>query len=344
MIERGRALVLVEPGQSVLLSNTTITLSELPVMKVGSGVFYSFFFPDEVLAEVVPMSPRWNSHLFRIAEYPTLEGVTPLPEDAPAMHWIPPVNVKGLLLPMLTHVFNRPTFPFWKLCLTQIAVPRIRIQIFLENLVLSAPAEHGKIMEKYPGGKTTLLREMRRLKMPTVAAMLEQRHLELCLAWHHYGGRSFEDILPALKVTQPGRFRARYERWLVAQNVPVFPGVQSASYSDALLAAHPSFLPSINGQYWNLREAEENRERDRKRMETDESYRVLLEMADAALANNPDFAEQGPWGNPYAPSTLSGEVDGGFWEMKSTGAAMVIAAEGLTSFPGLEDCADLLAA
>jgi len=105
----------------------------------------------------------------------------------------------------------------------------------------------------------------------------------------------------------------------LAQKVPVFPGVQSASYSDALLAAHPSFLPSLRGQYWNRREAEENRERDRKQMETDESYRVLLEMADAALANNPDFAEQGPFENPYAPSVLSGEVDGGFWEMKSTG-------------------------
>ena len=40
----------------------------------------------------------------------------------------------------------------------------------------------------------------------------------------------------------------------------------------------------------------------------------------------------------------TGITDLGFWEMKSTGAAMVIAAEGLTSFPGLEDCADLLMA
>jgi len=52
---------------------------------------------------------------------------------------------------------------------------------------------------------------------------------------------------------------------------------------------------------------------------------------------------QGPV-NALAPSALTGEVDVGFWEMKSTGVGMVLEAEGLASISGLEDCADLLLA
>jgi len=69
LIERPGVTLLVESGQSVLLSNTRVTLSELPSMKEGSGTFYSFCFTDEVLAAVVPMHPRSNGYMFRVADF-----------------------------------------------------------------------------------------------------------------------------------------------------------------------------------------------------------------------------------------------------------------------------------
>lgn len=62
----------------------------------------------------------------------------------------------------------------------------------------------------------------------------------------------------------------------------------------------------------------------------------LLARDGVAAAQPPAFV------SPPAPPKLSGEVDPTFWEMKSTGVKMLIAAEELSRMPGLEDCDELL--
>ena len=198
LIERGHELYLIEPGQKILLSDTTITLSELPCDKISPGSFCYSFFGDEVLADIVSMHPRTSSHLFLSAQYPCADGIIPMRHSFPPTLKALNVGARDTLRPMLTWLFERPTLPLWKLCLHRVTIPRLRVQIFLENLVLHSMEEHDAILKKYPGGNTAHLREMRHLKMPSIAAMVDQRRFELCFAWHTYGRKTFEDIEKAL--------------------------------------------------------------------------------------------------------------------------------------------------
>ena len=345
LIERDPHWRIVEPGDGVLLSDTSVRLSELPVEEGASGGFIFYFFGDEALASIVHMHPRTHALVFRSAEYPCTDGIMPIEKLPLERVFNPEVGAKGLLHPLLTVVFNTLYLPLWKLCLHRVVIPRTRILIFLENLVLRPLDRHDAILAQYPGGKNALLREMRRLNMGSVAAIVEQRRFELCFAWQNYGGKPFKEIAAALCLSQPGRFKARYESWVAEQNLVVFDSVGADNYSDTLLAAHPPFLPSLRGQYWRRREAEESMARHRKRMD-DEDYRQMQEMAAEAAAHHPDLVNREFPGyvNPYAPTSLPGEIDPAFVEMQSTGIAMVIEAEGLASIPGLEDCADLLMA
>ena len=346
LIERDPHWHIVEPGGAALLSDTSVRLSELPVEDGASGGFLYYFFCDEALASIVPMHPRAHALMFRSADYPCTDGIIPIQKLPLERVYNPEVGAKGLLHPLLTVIFNTIYLPLWKLCLHRVVIPRIRIQIFLENLVLRPLDQHDAVMAQYPGGKNALLREMGRLKMGSVAAILEQRRFELCFAWQNYGQKSFEEIAAALCVSHPGRFKGRYDRWVAEQNPAVFGSVGTDNYSDMLLAAHPPFLPSVRGQYWNRREAEESMARHRKRMEDDEDYRVQQEMAAAAAAHHPDLVNREFPGyvDPYAPTMLPGEADPMFWALKSTGVGMILAAEGLASIPGLEGCDELLLA
>lgn len=346
LIERDPHWRIVEPGDGVLLSDTSLRLSELPVEEGASGGFLYYFFGDEALAEIVPMHSRAHALMFRSAEYPSTDGIIPIQKLPLERVFNPEVGAKGLLHPLLTVIFNTIYLPLWKLCLRRVVIPRIRTLIFLENLVLRPLDRHGAILAQYPGGKNALLQEMARLRMGSVAAIVEQRRFELCFAWSNYGKKPFDEIAAALCVSHPSRFKSRYERWLVEQNVVAFGSVGADNYSDTLLAAHPPFLPSVRGQYWNRRETEESMARHRNRMATDADYRVQQEMAAAAAAHHPDLVNRVFPGyvDPYASPTLAGSADPAFWEMRSTGIAMVIEAEGLASIPGLENCAELLLA
>ncbi len=346
LIERDTHWHIVEPGDGVLLSDTTVKLSELTVEGGAFGGFLFYFFGDEALAAIVHMHPRTHALVFRSAEFPCTEGIMPIQKLPLERVFNPEVGAKGLLHPLLTVVFNTIYLPLWKLCLHRVVIPRTSILIFLENLVLQPLKRHDAILAQYPGGKNSLLRELGRLKMGSVAAIVEQRRFELCFAWSNYGKKSFDEIAAALCVSQPRRFKARYDRWLVEQNLVVFDSVGADNYSDALLAAHPPFLPSLRGQYWNRREAEESMARHRKRMEDDEDYRQMQEMAAEAAAHHPDLVNREFPGyvNPYAPTSLPGEIDPAFFEMKSTGIAMILASDCLASIPGLEGCDELLLA
>jgi hypothetical protein len=55
-------------------------------------------------------------------------------------------GVRDLLHLILTRIFNRPDFGMLKLCLQQIVIPRIRVQVFLENLLLRRPEKHTGIL------------------------------------------------------------------------------------------------------------------------------------------------------------------------------------------------------
>ena len=346
LIERDDHRLIIESGQSCLLSNTRFTLSELPAKKGGGGIFYAFFFPDEVLAKAVPTGPRTTSLVCRSINFPCLDGIIPLRNHFPLRHRCPTTGVRGLLDRMLLSAFNELNNEVWRLCAKQVVLPRIRIQLFLENLLLRPLETHEIILDQYPGGKRAILREMGHLAMPSIATILDERRMELCSAWLNYGQRSFEEITKALHITQPGRFIARFERWVVEKHLPIFPSVKTDSYEGTLVAAHPQFLPSIRGQYWHLREEEDARARDLQRLATDASFRLLRAHAEAVVAEDPSLLTSFPFVplGSQAASPIAGEVDADFWEMKSTGAAMVLRAEGLTEIPGLEDVADLLLA
>jgi hypothetical protein len=337
LVESDQQRILVQSGHRILLSNITVILSEIPCDTTGPGISFCFF-NDEVLADAVSMTPRMNCLLWMSANYPCHEGVIHVGDRCPAP-LIQTHAAKDLLKPTLSWILNRITLPMWKLCLRRVVCPRVRVQIFLENLVLRPSELHAEIMEKFPGGKNALLREMRHLKMPGIASLVDQRRMELCYAWRTYGKRPFADILPALKVSQPKRFLARYERWLTGQETVKFSNL-GTGYSDSLLAAHTSYLPSFRGQYWQLQNEEASRNRYHHRRATDPDFRKSEEWNRNLLARDGVAAAQ----PPPAPPKPSGEVDPTFWEMKSTGVKMLIAAEELSSIPGLEGCDELLLA
>lgn len=345
LIGRSDLQHLLGPGDAALLSDTTATISELPAVDGTAGGAVYFFFGDEELAELVPVNPRANMLLFRSAEFPCAEGFLPFQKVPMRFVYDPAVGIRGLVHPLLTLMFNQITLPLWKLCLRRVVIPRIRLQIFLENLVLRPAKDHGRILEKFPGGKSALLREMRRLKLPSIAAGVEQRRLELCIAWHVYGGRELDDVIRALCVAQPGRFRAKYERWVADEKTFKLSGL-GTGYADTLLAAHPPYIPSIRGKYWLRRDYEMDvLPRHHEKMKTDENYRGQIEFATAAVERDPSILEGGlDFLNPLTPSRQIGQVDPMFWHLESTGIGMIIEAEGLTSIPGLEDCAELLMA
>lgn len=328
LIERDDGRYLIEPGQKVLLSDTTVTLSELPSGKSSPGIFYYWFFGDEVLADIVSMHPRASSHLFLAAQYPSADGIIPMRHTvSPTLNTLN-AGARDMLQPILTWLFNQPTLPLWKLCVHRVTIPRLRIQIFLENLVLRSSEEHDAILKKFPGGKTALLREMRHLKMPSIAAMVDQRRFELCFAWHTYGGKTFEDIEKALKVSRSRRFRARYGRWVAKTKPFTFSDLRPETYEGTLLAAN-CFLPSLRGQYWHRRQQQEVREQEVE-------VKCLIDHEVKAQAFEPPIQ--------IPPSPVPLEIVSSFWEMKSTGVEILIGAEQFTLVPGLEDCCELLLA
>jgi len=345
LIERDPHWRIVEPGDGVLLSDTSVRLSELPAADGASGGFIYYFFGDEALAAIVPMHPRAHALTFRSAEFPCTEGIIPLEKPPLELVYNPEVGARGLLQPLLQVTFNTVYLPLWKLCLRRVVIPRIRALIFLENLVLQPADRHDAIMARYPGGKKTLLREMCHLNMGSVSAIVEQRRLDLCLAWHVYGGRKLEDVITALCVAHPGRFRAKYERWVADEKTFKFSGL-GTGYTDTLLAAHPPYIPSLRGKYWLVRDYEMDvLPRHKKRMESDEIYRGQQEHVAALVERDPSILEGGmDFLSPLTPSKQVGQVDPMFGQMASTGMRMVIDAEGLPSIPGLEGCEDLLLA
>jgi len=329
LIERDHEQFLIERGQKVLLSDTTVILSELPPYGIAPGTFYYWFFGDKVLADIVSMHPRTSSYFFIAAGYPCADGIIPVRHATPDVFHNPALRKQDRLVPALTFALNLPTLAFWKLCLHRVTIPRLRIQIFLENLVLHSLEEHDAILTKYPGGNTALLREMGHLKMPSISTMVDQRRFELCFAWQTYGGKTLEEITKALKVPQPRRFLARYERWVAKTKPFKFSDLRSDSYGDTLLAAN-SFLPSLRGQYWSRREQQEQEELDGNR------YAPLIHHEGSVT----------PIEQPIRipPSPVPNEVVSLFWEMKNTGVEILIAAEQFTLVPGLENCTELLKA
>lgn len=343
LIEFGGDQILIEPGQSVILSDTEVTITELQGRGDRPGTVFCFF-PDEVLAECVSMDPQVASLIARAANYPTESGIIPIYKQCPSS-LLRDLEPKNILRPLLDWVMNLPSPLLMKLCFERVVSRRIRIQLFLENLILQKSTAHAEIMEEFPGGKRSLLQEMRRLKMPSIAALIDQRRMELCYVWNTYGNRSFEETLPALMLSQPKRFLSRYERWLERESRIKFPNV-GTNFHDAVLVAQPSYLRGLPGPFWQLREDAEINSRHLHRMETDHAYRQNEEELSALINRRSSISQKTtfPAGEVETAPPPSGVVEEKFWDLKSTGINMILKAENIASFPGLEDCEDLLLA
>ena len=137
LIERDPHWRIVEPGDGVLLSDTSVRLSELPVEEGASGGFLYYFFGDEALAAIVPAHPRAHALMFRSAEYPCTDGIIPIQKLPLERVFNPEVGAKGLLHPLLTVVFNTIYLPLWKLCLHRVVIPRTRILVHPQKVCLA---------------------------------------------------------------------------------------------------------------------------------------------------------------------------------------------------------------
>ena len=340
LVESDQERILVAIGDWVLLSDISVTLSMLSLDATGAGVSL-FFFGDRVLADVVPLSPMASSLQWISAHYPCPDGIIHIVDRslAPVVRSYDP---KDLLKPILTGLLTRITQPVWKLCLHRVGIPRVRIQIFLENLVLRTTAEQFGIMERFPGGRNALLRQMRHLSMPRVSALVDRRRMELCYVWHNYGGRSVEDVLQALNVCQPRRFLARYARWIARyEDVKLLGPV--TGYHGSLMAAQTSYLPSFRGLRLKLPREDAAKNRSAHGADPDPEFRKPEDWDRyfSRYRTAPDQLNDAFVGESAA-SRPEGKVDPAFWEMKSTGVQMTIEAEKLWSFSGLDDCRDLL--
>jgi hypothetical protein len=361
MIERGPATVLLHAGQAALLSDTTAVVSELPLTTYGEGLFFYFSFNDRVLAETIPMNPRTAAFVLMGRDYPIcMEGMTPvgnsiLQDSRTTERWeielfdlvyrkgvrSPPESEKrGILAQCLILARNRQCFPFLRLCTDRVVIPRIRILLFLEGLVLARDDTHAALFESFPGGRANLLRSMRNLAMPSPASIIRNRRFELTFAWSEYGGNALSEIAMALQVKNPARFLADYRKWIAATKPFKFRHIDLTRYSDVLLVSEPPYLAPLFSEFWVRRDREE-REASGNLTKDELGDRKVLEDIKSISAEWYDELVNGP--QPACKLRIgqgpeTGEIDPEYLTMKSTGARMAVITHQISQVPGLEDC------
>ncbi len=203
-LDGGKRPLRIAATEAVILSNTEEVITELPCGSRREGQFLWFFFNDRALAQAIPLSLEFFARFHSLTKYPVSEHVIRLPHAPLTAVLHSSYGLQGMLAPMLTAIFNSLSPGFAKLCLNRIIIPRIRMLLFLERLVLKPRRDHDSLLAGYPGGKNALRREMTRLAMPSVAHFVTERRKAIHKKWLEQGVPEVK-ILAAFHVKTPGR-------------------------------------------------------------------------------------------------------------------------------------------
>lgn len=192
------------PGEAVLISRTETMITELPCPNTREGHFLWYFFNDTVLGQAAPTTYKFLEMFHRAATHPADDHIIPLRNVFLHPQIFQKDGLVGSLKPLLTVSLNSYSSPFLKLFTTRIAIPRVRVHLFLERLILQPRKKHQALLSAFAGGIPALRREMRRLAMPSVADFVTSRRREVAQRWREQGA-SDADILKAFHMKEPGR-------------------------------------------------------------------------------------------------------------------------------------------
>ena len=199
----GRSRI-VETNTPVFLTDTEQYVSEWPVPRSGECQSLWFFFPDSVLAMASPGSSHFLGRFHMYATHPVATSVIPLVKMFLAPGLLREENRQYSLKHLLTAALNSLKPAFLKLYLKRVVIPRVRIELFLDRLILRPQREHTRLLAGYPGGLNALRRRLRALGMPGASEIVTARRRALYQEWKARGATD-KEILEAFHLKEFGK-------------------------------------------------------------------------------------------------------------------------------------------
>jgi len=170
----------IEAGNAVLLSDLEFEVSELVAPGHGVAAFSWFFFDDSMLGRVMTPSVSGIQHFQGHAQHPSSHKVILFePVQISAIEGLEQGNPAVFLQRLLNVSFNEFYPPMVKLLVHRIMIPRLKVWLFVENLIFLERAQRRQFCERFPGGARALGRELGRLALPSLERLIAQRRREL---------------------------------------------------------------------------------------------------------------------------------------------------------------------
>jgi len=138
------------------------------------------------------------------ATHPVATSVIPLVKMFLAPGLLREENRQFSLKHLLTAALNSLKPAFLKLYLERVVIPRVRIELFLDRLVLRPQREHARLLAGYPGGLNALRRRLRALGMPGASEIVTARRRALYQEWKARGATD-KEILEAFHLKEFGK-------------------------------------------------------------------------------------------------------------------------------------------
>jgi len=138
------------------------------------------------------------------AKHPASESVIPLVKMFLAPGLLREENLQHSLKHLLTSGLNSLKPAFLKLYLKRVVIPRVRIELFLDRLILRPQREHTRLLAGYPGGLNALRRRLRALGMPGASEIVTARRRALYQEWKARGATD-KEILEAFHLKEFGK-------------------------------------------------------------------------------------------------------------------------------------------
>ena len=221
-MEEGTVPHIMEAGQAAVFSDTEICISQMAGPN-GVGDFFWMFFNDRVLAHSIPTCLEMFRRFHMFANFPGRDGVVFFKRCPLHLDILKAQGLPNILKPTLLLALNQLSGGFLRVCMRRVIIPRTRILLFLERLMLRPRKDHPGLLNDYPGGRTALRREMSQLAMPSVAKLVTERRQEILHTWLTEGALE-DDILKAFQLGILGRLEpASTEALFTRPAAPVDP-------------------------------------------------------------------------------------------------------------------------
>lgn len=170
----------VEAGNAVMLSDLEFEVSELVAPGHSVAAFSWFFFDDSMLGRVMTPSVSGIQLFQAHAQHPSSHKVMLFGAvEISAIEGLGQGDPASFLQRFLNVGFNELYPPMVKLLVNRIMIPRLKVWLFVENLIFLERAQRRQFCERFPGGARALGRELGRLGLPSLERLIARRRREL---------------------------------------------------------------------------------------------------------------------------------------------------------------------